>query len=64
MHPVDLSRARWHRSSTSKKKDACVEIADNVPRVVAVRDSKNPDGPALVVAPGAFRAFVGYVRRP
>ncbi len=29
---------------------------------VAVRDSKNPDGPAFTVAPEAFTAFVRSLR--
>lgn len=36
-----------------------MEVADNLPGVVAVRDSKDPDGPALVFTPDAWRAFVG-----
>ncbi|MBG0828274.1 DUF397 domain-containing protein [Planomonospora sp. ID67723] len=38
------------------------EVADNLPGVVAVRDSKNPDGPKLVFAPAEWRAFVGGVK--
>ncbi|MDG4796264.1 DUF397 domain-containing protein [Micromonospora sp. WMMD1082] len=37
-----------------------VEVADNLPGVVAVRDSKDPAGPALAFAPGAWRAFVTH----
>ncbi|MFB9431656.1 DUF397 domain-containing protein [Streptoalloteichus tenebrarius] len=39
----------------------CVEVA-SVAKVVAVRDSKNPVGPALVFAPAAFAAFVNTVK--
>ncbi|MFF7360164.1 DUF397 domain-containing protein [Streptomyces sp. NPDC008125] len=35
----------------------CVEVARNVPGSVAVRDSKRPHGPVLVVAPAAWAAF-------
>ncbi|WP_406436680.1 DUF397 domain-containing protein [Streptomyces sp. NBC_01613] len=35
-----------------------------VPGVVPVRDSKNPHGPALAIAPSAWAAFVGHVRTP
>ncbi|MEU3655774.1 DUF397 domain-containing protein [Streptomyces sp. NPDC032161] len=35
----------------------CVEVARNVPGVVAVRDSKDAAGPVLVVAPAAWDAF-------
>jgi hypothetical protein len=39
-----------------------VEVADNLPDVVAIRDSKNPEGPALVVDPAAFAAFAEAVK--
>jgi hypothetical protein len=39
-----------------------VEVATNLPGVVALRDSKNPDGPALVVAPGVFASFMAGIR--
>ncbi|MBR7678819.1 DUF397 domain-containing protein, partial [Streptomyces daliensis] len=41
----------------------CVEVADGFPGVVPVRDSKRPEGPALVVSAAAWSAFVGAVRR-
>lgn len=39
--------------------------ADNLPALVAVRDSKDPTGPVLAFTPDAWRAFVGsdVVRR-
>lgn len=61
---VDLSVAVWFKSSYSgTNNDNCVEVARNVKGVVAVRDSKNPDGPALVFTPDVWRAFTGAVRR-
>ncbi|WP_191892515.1 DUF397 domain-containing protein, partial [Streptomyces griseoaurantiacus] len=39
----------------------CVEVA-SVEDVAAVRDSKNPAGPALVFTPAAFTAFVNTVK--
>jgi hypothetical protein len=36
-----------------------VEVAVNLPGVVAVRDSKDPAGPALTFTPDAWRAFTG-----
>ncbi|MER5319335.1 DUF397 domain-containing protein [Streptosporangium roseum] len=41
----------------------CVEVADNLPGVVAVRDSKDLHGPALVFTPDGWRAFTGAVKR-
>ena len=62
---VDLSNATWRKSSRSGGANGgqCVEVACNLPGIVAVRDSKDPDGPALVVAPETFAAFTGYVVR-
>ncbi|MEU7990325.1 DUF397 domain-containing protein [Streptosporangium canum] len=62
-HPIDLSGARWRESSLSGSGNNCVEVADNLPGVVAVRDSKDPHGPALVFAPDDWRAFTGAVKR-
>lgn len=41
----------------------CVEVADNLPGVVGVRDSKDPHGPTLAFGPAAWQAFVGFTRR-
>ncbi|GCB47638.1 DUF397 domain-containing protein [Streptomyces sp. NL15-2K] len=35
----------------------CIEVARNIPSTVAVRDSKDPDGPILQLTPTAWRAF-------
>ncbi|RLP99414.1 DUF397 domain-containing protein [Micromonospora sp. CV4] len=59
---MELTGARWHKSSRSSGNGGdCVEVADNLPDVVAVRDSKNPSGPALTFTPTAWRAFVAQV---
>jgi hypothetical protein len=56
---MDLSNAQWKKSTRSGTSGGdCVEVAENLPGVVAVRDSKDPDGPALTFAPEAWRAFV------
>ncbi|MCU4749303.1 MULTISPECIES: DUF397 domain-containing protein [Streptomyces] len=36
----------------------CVEVATNVPAVVAIRDSKQPTGPVLSLAPAAWTRFL------
>ncbi|MCX5110843.1 DUF397 domain-containing protein [Streptomyces sp. NBC_00378] len=41
----------------------CVEVARNIARTVAVRDSKRPDGPLLVLAPAAWDSFTAGLRR-
>lgn len=59
---TDLSSAIWRKSSRSRQGAACVEVADNLPGAVAVRDSKDPDGPALVFTPTEWARFVEGVR--
>jgi hypothetical protein len=39
-----------------------VEVAGNLPGVVAVRDSKNPEGPKLIVSPAGWRNFMASVK--
>ncbi len=50
-----LDGAAWHTASYSANGD-CVEVAAQ-PCRVAVRDSKNPDGPVFTVGAAAFAAF-------
>ena len=61
-HERDLSGAVW-RSARSRNSDGqYVEVADNLPGIIAVRDSTSPDGPALVFTLDEWEAFVGGVR--
>ncbi|MEJ3742302.1 DUF397 domain-containing protein [Actinomycetes bacterium KLBMP 9797] len=56
---VDLSHAKWRKSSRSGPNcDNCVEVAF-VGGAIAVRDSKNPTGPALLFTTDEWDAFVG-----
>jgi hypothetical protein len=62
---MDLTGAVWHKSSRSNGTGGnCVEVAGNLPGRVAVRDSKDPAGPALTFDPYAWRAFVGTLPAP
>ncbi|MFJ9695566.1 DUF397 domain-containing protein [Kitasatospora sp. NPDC101183] len=61
MASPDLSRATWFKSSHSGNGGSCVEVSPDFPSVVPVRDSKDPEGPALVFAVGAWRSFVAAV---
>ncbi|MGW5817263.1 DUF397 domain-containing protein [Streptomyces noursei] len=59
----DLSHAQWRKSSYSGDNNGqCVEIADNFPKVVPVRDSKDKEGPALRFQRDAFSAFIEQVK--
>lgn len=52
----------WSKSSHSGQNGDCVEVARNGAGVVAVRDSKDPDGPALAFCPAAWQAFTARIR--
>jgi hypothetical protein len=53
----------WRRSSFSgSNSQNCVEVARNLPRAVAVRDSKDPEGPRLVISPAGWRGFTASVK--
>ncbi|MFF2660648.1 DUF397 domain-containing protein [Kitasatospora sp. NPDC058032] len=59
---VDLSCAVWRKSSYSAQQGQCVEVASSMQGLVPVRDSKDPQGPALVFPAESFAAFVDAVR--
>ncbi|WP_329424375.1 DUF397 domain-containing protein [Streptosporangium sp. NBC_01495] len=60
---LDLSGADWKKSSLSGESGGnCVEVAGNLPGAIAVRDSKNPTGPALVLSRGEWGAFLTAVK--
>ncbi|MFB7504915.1 DUF397 domain-containing protein [Streptomyces broussonetiae] len=51
----------WFKSSYSDSSNGndCVEVAVEVPTTIHIRDSKNPTGPQLALAPQAWAEFVG-----
>ncbi|WP_261575474.1 DUF397 domain-containing protein [Frankia gtarii] len=52
----------WRKSSYSAGNGgACVEVATS-PDAIAVRDSKDPDGPVLVFTPAEWTAFLAGAR--
>ncbi|MYT35552.1 DUF397 domain-containing protein [Streptomyces sp. SID8356] len=58
-----LSPAPWRKSSYSgSESGSCLEVQDHHPATVPVRDSKNPDGPTLLIAAPGWSAFVTAVR--
>jgi hypothetical protein len=60
---MDLTYADWRKSSYSGTNGGnCVEVARNLPGVVAVRDSKDPGGPVLVFTPADWEAFTAGLK--
>ncbi|WP_343448410.1 DUF397 domain-containing protein [Micromonospora oryzae] len=60
---MDMSQARWRKSTRSGNNGgACVEVADNLPGVVFVRDTKDRDGGTLAFAPAAWAGFVSLAK--
>ena len=57
-----LHGATWHKSSHSGTDGNCVEVARNVAGIVAVRDSKNPDGPKLRFTSRVWDLFISGVK--
>jgi hypothetical protein len=60
---MNLTGAIWRKSSFSGSNGGnCVEVARNLPGLVAVRDSKDPHGPALTMNPDAWSAFTAEIK--
>ena len=60
---MELTGAIRRKSTRSGTQGDCVEVADNLPGVVGVRDSKDRQGPALTFTPSSWAAFVAYAKR-
>jgi hypothetical protein len=59
----DYPPSAWRKSSYSGSNGGeCLEVADGY-ATVPVRDSKSPDGPALIFAPATFTTFVSAVQQ-
>ncbi|MGW3494591.1 DUF397 domain-containing protein [Streptomyces sp. NPDC001020] len=64
MRAIDLTNVTWRKSSYSNSDGGqCVEVAQNLPSVVPVRDSKDPDRGALVFEAAVWARFIGDVKR-
>ncbi|MHA5054091.1 DUF397 domain-containing protein [Streptomyces sp. SD15] len=60
--PTAVAEAVWRASSYSGGQGNCVEIADDFPGAVPVRDSKRPTGPVLAFSHHAWSAFLNHLR--
>ena len=60
--PPDLTGVTWRKSTRSAKRKGCVEAAFLADGRVAIRDSKDRDGPTLVYTPRAWDAFLSGAR--
>jgi hypothetical protein len=56
-----MTKFSWRKSSYSTAQSNCVEAA-SMPGLVAVRDSKNPDGGHLVLTRAAWRHFADRIK--
>lgn len=60
---MDLKGAVWRKSSRSSDTGGqCVEVAGSLPGIVAIRDSKDPNGPALLFSTYEWRMFVADIK--
>lgn len=59
---TELSGVAWRKSTLSNGGNNCVEVAFLDRGAVAMRDSKDPHGPALKFTPGEWSAFVGGIK--
>jgi hypothetical protein len=59
---ADLSQAVWRKARRSHQNGGCVEVAANLPGIIAVRDSKRPEDGAHVVGRAVFARFLGDAR--
>ena len=60
---MDIPRVTWRKSSYSGNNGgACVEVCTSDPGAVAVRDSKDCEGPVLGFTPEAWSVFVRAIK--
>lgn len=61
---MDLTHAQWRKSSRSAGNEGeCVEVATNLHGIVAIRDSKNPTGAALILTPAQWTDFLENIKK-
>jgi hypothetical protein len=59
-----IEAPRWRKSTRSGNGgNTCIEVADNLPNCVLVRDTKDPEGGTLTFAPESWRAFIDLAKQ-
>ncbi|WP_394433879.1 DUF397 domain-containing protein [Streptomyces sp. SGAir0957] len=62
--PNAAAPSGWRKSSYSGSEGgSCLEVLDHHPTGVPVRDSKAPQGPALLISPQSWVSFIAAVKR-
>jgi hypothetical protein len=62
MPASELTAVTWHKSRCSSPQGECVEMARLATGEIAVRNSRHPDGPALIYTQAEIDAFIGGVK--
>lgn len=63
MEDNELARATWRTATYSQGNGSCVEVAGLDGRRVAVRDTKDRTGPAIVITAEQWRTFLASTQR-
>lgn len=58
MPATDLEGARWHKSRRSNSQGNCVEMAELPDGDIAMRNSRHPEGPALIYTRPEIAALI------